>query len=122
MSWGKHLSNISEDKQLLYWALLWAMSPMGNRPVDYFLTKILGSEGRAAADPGWEIEKLTNEEGQEEFYIWLDPDIYLMEPNEGTFSREIFRLAVKETLSEYAKAYPENSVGAQEVRIRYGLE
>lgn len=121
MSWGNHLSNIGEDKKLLYWSLLWAMSPMGNRSVDYFLSKIFDGEGRAAADPGWEIEKLTIQGGQEEFYVWLDPDIYLMEPNEGKFSGEIFRLAVKETLSEYVKAYPGKSAIAEEVRIRYGL-
>jgi hypothetical protein len=119
MSWGKHLMNVNDDTRLLYWSLLWAISPMSNRPVDYFLARILGPEGRAAADPGWEIEKIVTERGQQEFYIWLDPDIYLMQPNEGKFPLCIFQEAVKNTLLEYAAAYPEKKGEFEKILLRY---
>lgn len=121
MTWGRHLLSVSDDMSLLYWSLLWAISPMSGRPVDYFLARILGTEGRAAADPGWEIEKMITESGEQEFHIWLDPDIYLMQPNEGKFSSNIFREAVKNTLLEYVMAYPEKREEVEKVLLRYGF-
>jgi hypothetical protein len=121
VSWGENLLNVSDDKRLLYWALMFAISPREHRPLDYFLSKILKTAGHAGGDPGWEIENLTTPDGQVEFYVWVDPDLLPMEQHEGKYPENTFQMAVKNALLEYLVAYPEKKGEVNMVLARYKL-
>lgn len=121
MSWGKDLLSMPDDMRLLYQSVRCAISSTIHQPIDCIISKLLKSGGQAGGDPGWEIENLKTEGGSENFYVWLDPDIYPMKPNEDFYSSDLFKIAVRDTLLEYAEGYPEKAEEVKSVFLRYGL-
>lgn len=120
MSWGSHMNNVEKDQYLLYSALLWAIAPFDGVPIDYCLEKIMVDDGGFGGDPGWEIERISSEDGVK-YKVWTDFDVMSITPNEKIFSESEFNRALLKTLIFYGFDNPEKKDEINNIIEKYKL-
>lgn len=116
----EHINIPSGDKfELLYWALMFAMSP--NRPIDNWIKSFMTEGGAIGGDPGWEIAHVVTDNKSGYYKVWADSEISGIEPDETSYTVEEMRKALNESLLAFAAQYPEKTIEVNEVIKRYKL-
>jgi PAS domain-containing protein len=101
-----------------------------NRPVDFFIRRILPADQPhyAGADPGWEVTNahpdgslMRDAEGRVLYRAWTIEDISGLDPAEGEYDEATVRLHIRRTLDNFRAAHPERAAEVDEVIAKYGL-
>ena len=120
MQWGK-LDEIEPEEKLLYQVLMWIIAPYDNRSVDHYLKEVFGPEKGLGGDPGWEIERVSDEPGGDYFRVWADQYHSGCDHEERRYDNATFIKAVRETLMAYAVRYPQRAAEIGKIITGYGL-
>ena len=121
MRWA-HLDEVDRSQRLLYWVLMFVLTPYFNDSIDHWLRKILAPGGGLGGDPGWEMEHILDGSGKGAYFVWADPDISGIEPAGATYSSETVRHAVLESLLALGEVQPERAQEVSEVISHYALD
>jgi hypothetical protein len=119
IKWGKINIPSGDRCELLYWALMFALSP--NRPADHWIQSFMKAGGAIGGDSGWEIAHFGTDSESGYFKVWADPEISGIEPSEATYEIDELRTALKESLLVFATQYPEKVPEVKEVLLKYNL-
>lgn len=112
---------VDSSMKPLFWALWFVLAPYFDEPIDHWLKDLLSGPKGLGGDPGWDIDYVLGAHGTHEYNVWIDPKISGVEPNEATYTTEIFFQAVKESLLAMGQKYPQKSTEIAEVIRRYNL-
>jgi len=119
IKWGNIIIPSGNKFELLYWALMFAISP--TRPIDNWIKSFMTKGGAIGGDPGWEITHVVTDGTSGYYKIWADSEISGIEPDEASYTAEEMRKALNESLLAFAEQYPEKSSEVKEVIKRYNL-
>lgn len=119
MKWGR-IDEISSEKKLLYWVLMFVLAPYFDDPIDHWL-KIILTSGGMGGDPGWKMEHILDQHGEGNYRVWADPDISGIDPSEASYSIETVRSAVLDSLRALSNANPDKRDEVIEIIERYKL-
>lgn len=121
MNWSSHLRLVENRFLLLYWTLLYVVSPIKNLPLDYHFACIFPPQNGLGGDPGWDIDIVIDVDGHI-YYDITDMDGYIEDPlTIKRYSEANFRSALKETLLQVALQFPERAREAYEVISKWAL-
>jgi hypothetical protein len=120
MKWGQ-IYDIEDSQKLLYWVLMFVLTPYFDDSIDHWLKDILKSDGGLSGDPGWEIEHFSDENGVDAYRVRADPNISGIEPSEVVYSEDVTRHAIRESLIALGEIFPDRRLEAMQVIQSYGL-
>lgn len=89
-------------------------------PVDFFLNGIILGSGPAGGDPGWQIDRVVQPNG-ETSYVAQVSEVHGLDPRESTYSQAVFDEHVRRTLGRYAQRHPEAAREVEHLIHIYGL-
>lgn len=116
-----YIDEVDQPDQLLYWALMFALYPFFSDSSYYALNRILSKEGAVRGSPGWEIDYVEDDYGDDVYHVWADPASSGIEQAEGRYSVEQVRDAVRESLLFMGRDFPEKTGDISRVIIDYKL-
>lgn len=121
MKWA-HFDTVDASERLLYWVLMYVLSPYFDDLIDHWLKKILGQDGGVGGDPGWEIERVSDGTCNCRFLVWADPNMSGIDPLAATYSKEAVMHAIRNSLLALVETQPEREHEVKETLKRYALD
>lgn len=121
MKWAQ-IETVEDSQKLLYWVLMYVLSPYFDDPIDHRLKRIMTKGGGIGGDPGWEMEHIPDENGYGKFLVWADPEVSGIEPASATYSKEVVEEALRESLVALGEVQPELAREVKEVIAQYELD
>ena len=100
---------------------MFALYPFFSESSHFVLNRILSKEGAVRGSPGWEIDFIEDECGDNVYLVWADPQCSGIEPAEQHFSVENVRVAVRESLLYMGRGFPDKTSEISKALIDYKL-
>ena len=116
-----YVDEVDPTERLLYWVLMFALYPFFSESSHFVLNRILSKEGAVRGSPGWEIDFIEDDCGDNVYLVWADPQCSGIEPAEQHFSVENVRVAVRESLLYMGRGFPDKTNELSKALIDYKL-
>jgi hypothetical protein len=118
MKWS-HFETVENSQKLLYWVLMYVLTPYFDDPIDHWLKKIMVTGGGIGGDPGWEMENIPEGDGGETFYVWADSSVSGIEPASASYKKEVVEKAIFDSLCALSESHPERKNEIRNIIAQY---
>jgi hypothetical protein len=92
-----------------------------NRRVDFFLEGIFTGNGPSGGDPGWAIDRATDQIVERQFHVYMSSDISGHDIDEAVYDEATVKRHVRRTLENFAAMHPDRKQEVEEALLKYKL-
>jgi hypothetical protein len=119
MKWAQ-IPPAEDQAALLIWALMFAIEDPA-RFMNDNITEMFSRDGEIGGDPGWGIHHYIDDEGDDQFDVWVDPRLSGLKDRERTYRADVVRNTTRKVLESFSDAYPDKRMEVSQLLFRCNL-